>query len=232
MIAPISEARNTEQPLLALGLASARAYPAFVGRARGGLRARSRLSRVRHDRRGARSRRRRGARPRARDATRPRTSGPAAALDRGSPSGTGPRSAAAPCARRFPTITQSTRASWSRRWHKRACGWGWSCGSVRRWPAVIVSGDRVHGVRLADGEQLAADQVVVADRRLVGRGSTAFPTTRASRSGQSRDRSCAYTIRPDRGSLTRALRMQGSGYVVPRGDGRYVARRDDGGARL
>ena len=86
--------------------------------------------------------------------------------------------------------------------------------------AVILDGDRVTGVRLAGGELLVAGEVVVA----------AGPW-----SGQLRGLpdSAQVPIRPVKGQiiglhdphgpglLGRVLRMQ-PGYLVPRGDGRYV----------
>jgi glycine oxidase len=85
---------------------------------------------------------------------------------------------------------------------------------------VCVRGGRVGGVRLASGEAVRADQVVIA----AGVWSSSIP-------GVPDD--ARVPLRPVKGQtlrmhdpsgpglLTRVLRMS-PGYVVPRGDGRYV----------
>jgi glycine oxidase len=86
--------------------------------------------------------------------------------------------------------------------------------------AVNVAGDRVTGVRRADGTDVTADNVVVA----AGPWSGALDGVPAGAS---------IPVHPIKGQilrlhdpagpglLTRVLRMTG-GYLVPRGDGRYV----------
>ena len=220
MIAPISEARNTEQPLLHLGLASARAYPAFVGElteASGrdpGYLACGTIAAARDqddaealDRELA-MRRDLGLPVRRLLATEARRLEPGIApllrlaLEIPDDHAIDPRELVASLAQACLRVGVELRIG------AEVAG-------------VIVSGDRVHGVRLAGGEQLAADQVVVATGVWSG-GLAGIPDD------------ARVPIRPVKGQimrlhdptgpglLTRALRMQGSGYVVPRGDGRYV----------
>ena len=85
---------------------------------------------------------------------------------------------------------------------------------------VTIAGDRVTGVRLDDGERLVADHVVIA----AGAWSSAV---------RGLPNHAVVPIHPVKGQilrlhdpdgpglLTRVLRMTG-GYLVPRGDGRYV----------
>jgi glycine oxidase len=85
---------------------------------------------------------------------------------------------------------------------------------------VLVSHDRVTGVRLAGGDEVVAEQVVVA----AGVWSSRLPGI---------PEHATVPLRPVKGQtlqmhdpsgpglLTRVLRMS-PGYVVPRGDGRYV----------
>jgi glycine oxidase len=85
---------------------------------------------------------------------------------------------------------------------------------------LTVAGGRVRGVRLADGEQVGAEHVVVA--------AGAWTEALAGLPAEAR-----VPIHPVKGQilrlhdpagpglLTRVLRMTG-GYLVPRGDGRYV----------
>jgi glycine oxidase len=85
---------------------------------------------------------------------------------------------------------------------------------------VVVEGGRVSGVRLAEGERIAADSVVVA----AGPWSSSLDGIPAG---------ARVPVHPIKGQIlrlhdpagpglmTRVLRMTG-GYVVPRGDGRYV----------
>jgi glycine oxidase len=85
---------------------------------------------------------------------------------------------------------------------------------------LVGGGGRIHGVRLADGELIRADQVVVAAGPWSGELPGVPPEAR-------------IPLRPVKGQilalrdpsgpglLGRVLRMQ-PGYLVPRGDGRYV----------
>jgi glycine oxidase len=86
--------------------------------------------------------------------------------------------------------------------------------------AVSVSGERVAGVELIDGERVAAEQVVVA----------AGPWASRLRGVPEPSRVPIHPVKGQilrlhdpagPGLLTRVLRMR-TGYVVPRGDGRYV----------
>ena len=86
--------------------------------------------------------------------------------------------------------------------------------------SVTVSGERIRGVELRDGEGVSADQVVIA----CGPWSSQISGLPAE---------AVVPLHPIKGQimrlhdpsgpglLTRVLRMPG-GYVVPRGDGRYV----------
>jgi glycine oxidase len=86
---------------------------------------------------------------------------------------------------------------------------------------LLIRADRVRGVRLASGEELTADQVVIAagvwSGELAGVPEAEQVPVRPVKGQIIRLHDPAGP-----GLLTRALRMQGSGYVVPRGDGRYV----------
>ncbi len=85
---------------------------------------------------------------------------------------------------------------------------------------VLVSQDRVNGVRLAGGDEVVAEQVLIA----AGAWSSWLPGI---------PEQASVPVRPVKGQtlqmhdptgpglLTRVLRMS-RGYVVPRGDGRYV----------
>ncbi|HEY1508743.1 MAG TPA: glycine oxidase ThiO [Solirubrobacteraceae bacterium] len=97
---------------------------------------------------------------------------------------------------------------------------GGSVRSASEVTEVVVHDGRVRGVRLASGEQIAAEQVVIAagvwSDSIAGLPDHARVPLRAVK-GQ--------TLRmhdpSGPGLLTRVLRMS-PGYVVPRGDGRYV----------
>jgi glycine oxidase len=97
---------------------------------------------------------------------------------------------------------------------------GGSVRSASEVTEVVVHDGRVGGVRLASGEQIAAEQVVIAagvwSDSIAGLPDHARVPLRAVK-GQ--------TLRmhdpSGPGLLTRVLRMS-PGYVVPRGDGRYV----------
>jgi len=100
----------------------------------------------------------------------------------------------------------------------RRCG-----GELREGAAVAVvevSADRVRGVRLADGSVLAADQVVIAagvwSPQLEGIPAPARVPVRPVKGQIMRLHDPAGP-----GGLARVVRM-GPSYVVPRGDGRYV----------
>ncbi len=85
---------------------------------------------------------------------------------------------------------------------------------------VLVSGSRVCGARLADGEQVRAEQLVIAagvwSGELAGIPAEARVPIRPVKGQVMRLRDPAGA-----GLLTRVVRMA-PGYLVPRGDGRYV----------
>ena len=85
---------------------------------------------------------------------------------------------------------------------------------------VLVDGDRVEGVELTGGERIAADQVVIAAGawadQLDGLPAHARVPVRPVKGQIMRLRDPAGP-----GLLSRVIRMQ-PGYLVPRGDGRYV----------
>lgn len=85
---------------------------------------------------------------------------------------------------------------------------------------LLVDGERVHGVELEDGERLQAGTVVAASGawagELAGLPAAAGVPVRPVKGQILRLRDPAGS-----GLLGRVLRFEG-GYVVPRGDGRYV----------
>ena len=85
---------------------------------------------------------------------------------------------------------------------------------------LVLDGDRVAGVRLADGERVDADHVVIAagcwSNRLEGLPSEARPPLRPVKGQLVRLRDPSGP-----GLVTCALRSE-EVYLVPRGDGRYV----------
>ncbi len=85
---------------------------------------------------------------------------------------------------------------------------------------VEIAEDRVCGVRLADGSRVDAEQVVIA----AGVWSVQLGLPEAARVPVRPVKGQILTLHDPSGPglLTRALRMEGTGYVVPRGDGRYV----------
>jgi glycine oxidase len=219
MLAPVSEALVTEQPLLRLGLASAALYPGFVaeleeasGRDPGYLRCGTLLvARDRDEveelgrelavraRLGLAVERLRASEARAREPGLAPTL--RLALDIPDDHALDPRK-----------LTEALAAAVVRG------------GGVLRTGAevgaVSVSGERVAGVELIDGERVAAEQVVVA----------AGPWASRLRGVPEPSRVPIHPVKGQilrlhdpagPGLLTRVLRMR-TGYVVPRGDGRYV----------
>jgi glycine oxidase len=220
MIAPISEARSTEQRLLALSLASARAYPRFVaelsdasGEDPGYLQcgtlaaARDQDEALALDRelelrqtlglpvRRLRASEARGLEPALAPALR-------LALEVPDDHAIDPRKLTAALARAATAAGAAVQAGVD------VAG-------------VSIAAGRIDGVRLATGERVPAERVVVA----AGPWSGAL---------EGIPDGVRVPVRPVKGQilrlhdpagpglLSRALRMQGSGYVVPRGDGRYV----------
>ncbi len=220
MIAPISEARSREQPLLELGLASARAYPAFVeeliecsGRDPGYL-ACGTLAAAR-DRDEAAGLERELAlreslglpvrRIRASEARRLEPAlAPALrlALDVPDDHAIDPRKLAAAL------VVAAERA-------------GATVRAGVEVESIVIEDDRACGVMLAGGERMAVGAVVVAagvwSAALRGLPEEARVPVRPVKGQIIRLRDPAGP-----GLVTRALRMYGVGYVVPRGDGRYV----------
>jgi glycine oxidase len=219
MIAPISEARHSEQPLLRLGLASAHAYPDFVA---------SLIEASGHDPGYLAC----GTIAAARDRDE------AEALDRELALRQSlwlpvRRLLASEARRLEPSLAPALRLGLEvpddhaidpRKLTAALAEAGKHAGVTLR-TGVAAAGvehthDRVDGVRLADGELVAAEQVVIAAGVWCG-------TLRGIPDEM------RVPIRPVKGQilrlhdpggpglLSRALRMH-AGYVVPRGDGRYV----------
>ena len=219
MLAPVSEATPIEHPLLELGLASAAAYPAFVEELReltgidpGYLRCGSML--VARDvdeaealERELEMRRDLGLEVRRLRPSEARRREPALApsvrlaLEIPDDHAVDPRALVS-------ALTEACRHA------------GATIRTGAAVAAVEVDSGRVTGLRLADGEQLAAGQVVIAAGAWAGSLDGLPDEARVA-------------IRPVKGQILRlhdpagpgllngVLRMAG-GYVVPRGDGRYV----------
>jgi glycine oxidase len=219
MIAPIAEAEPSEQALLALALRSARAYPEFAAELREaagedpGLLECGTLC-VARDRDEAEALdRERAMREELGLPVERLTPSEARALEPGlAPTLRGALAFHRECAidpRSLTRVLQRAAAV--------------AGAAVRRHVEVseiVCRSGRVHGVRLAGGEQLAAAQVLVA----AGPWSATLPGL---------PEAARIPIRPVKGQIlrlrdpagpglfTRVLRMQ-PGYLVPRGDGRYV----------
>jgi glycine oxidase len=219
MLAPVSEATPVEQPLLGLGLASARAYPRFVaelaeasGEDPGLLECGTLL--VARDRDEAEALERELAMRRTLELevrrllpSEARRLEPSLAptlrlaLEIPDDHVIDPRQLTAALGRAVAHAGGEIRA-------------GTEVAGVR------VSGDRVHGVELGGGDWIAADQVVLAAGVWSGQLDGLPAPIRVPVhpvKGQ------ILTLRDlsGRGLLTRVLRMA-RGYLVPRGDGRYV----------
>lgn len=223
MLAPISEALLTEEPLLRLGLASARAYPSFIaaleeatGLQSGYLRCGTLLA--------------------ARDADEAEWLGRELAMrtalglevERLLPSRARRLEPALAPALRLALDVPDDHAVDPRKLTRALAEAVRHAGGIVRGGAHVTeltltlagSGSRITGVKLASGEKLAADQVVIA----AGPWSSTIE-------GIPED--ARVPLHPVKGQimrlhdpsgpglLTRALRMR-TCYVVPRGDGRYV----------
>lgn len=92
------------------------------------------------------------------------------------------------------------------------------CGGVRA--VVVANGARVEGVRLADGRQVRASQVVLAAGAWAG-GIDGLPDEARVPLRPVKGQILRLRDPAGAGLLTRVIRMQ-PGYLVPRGDGRYV----------
>jgi glycine oxidase len=219
MIAPIAEAAPREQALLALAIRSAHQYPSFVAELRdatgvdpgylhcGTLFVARDADEAEALKREQAMRESLGLRVRRVPASEARRMEPAlapslrAALEFADDRAIDPR-----------RLTAALVAAFT-----NAGGWLRAGAEVAE---LLAGEDGVHGVRLADGELIRAAQVVVA----AGPWSAQLPGLPAR---------ARIPIRPVKGQLlrlrdpsgpgllTRVLRMQ-PGYLVPRGDGRYV----------
>ncbi len=219
MIAPVSEARRTEQELLRLGLASAAAYPQFVAElveATGedpGYLACGTLAAARDDDDAAALERELILRQRLQLPVRRLRASEARRLE----------SALAPTLRLALEIPDDHAIDPRRLTAVLANAVTRAGGELRTGTEVAsvdIAADRVRGVRLAGGEQVPAEHVVIAAGIWSGEISGIPEQERVP-------------LRPVKGQilrlhdpagpglLTRALRTVG-GYVVPRGDGRYV----------
>jgi glycine oxidase len=218
MIAPVAEADAREPALLPLALASARAYPAFVAE----LEERSGLDAgylecgtlmVARDEDEARAlARERQIRERLGLTVTPLTPSRARALE----------PALAPALRGALELADDRAIDPLMLTRALAAALARAGGRLRRAAVaeVLVCGERAAGVRLAGGERLQAGQLLVAAGPWSGSLEGLPPFARVP-------------IRPVKGQLlrlrdpsgpgllTRVLRMQ-PGYLVPRGDGRYV----------
>jgi glycine oxidase len=220
MIAPISEARRREQPLLALGLESARAYPAFVEELReasgmdpGYLSCGTLVAARDADEAAGLERELELRVELGLPASRLRSSearqlepalAPAIrlALDVPDDHAIDPRLLTAALA------TAVTRAGVDLRVGVEVA-------------SVVVEGDHLGGVRLAGGELVGADQVVIAAGAWSG-AIAGLPDEARVPINPVKGQIIRLRDPAGPGLLTRALRMYGVGYVVPRGDGRYV----------
>jgi glycine oxidase len=220
MIAPISEARRTEQPLLGLSLASTRAYPQFIEELREasghdpGYLACGTIAVARDYDEAEALERELALRQELDLPVRRLRPSEARALE---PS-------LAP-ALRLALEVPDDHAIDPRTLTKALVQAATNAGVEIRTPAeverLVVSGERTTGVVLTNGERITADHVVLAtgvwSGSIVGLPDFAQVPIRPVKGQILRFHDASGP-----GLLTRALRMQGSGYVVPRGDGRYV----------
>jgi glycine oxidase len=217
MLAPVSEALLTERPLLALGLASAAAYPAFIaeieeaaGTATGYNRCGTLLAARDADEAEALGREL-AVRTRLGLSVQRLRASQARALE----------PALAPALRLALRIPDDHAVDPRRLVAALAIALARAGGQVRNRAEVAglrVAGDRVTGVDLLGGEHIAAGQVLVAA------GAWGVPGL---------PEPAQIPLRPVKGQIMRmrdpsgagllshVLRMRG-GYIVPRGDGRYV----------
>jgi glycine oxidase len=220
MIAPISEARRSEQPLLGLSLASARAYPQFIeeleeasGEEPGYLACGTLAVARDYDE----------AEALERELTlRQELDLPVRRLRPSEARALEPSLAPA---LRLALEVPDDHAIDPRTLIKALVLAAINAGVEIRTSAEIerlsITGERITGLVLTGGESITAEHVVIATGVWSG-----------SLGGLPDD--ARVPIRPVKGQIlrlhdpsgpglmTRALRMQGSGYVVPRGDGRYV----------
>jgi glycine oxidase len=219
MLAPVSEATPVEQPLLGLGLASARAYPGFVaelaeasGDDPGLLECGTLL--VARDRDEAEALERELAMRRAMELEVRRVL-PSEAR-RLEPS-------LAPVLRLALEIPDDHVIDPRKLTATLGHAVARAGGEIRTGTdvlGVLVSGDRVHGVELAGGEPITAEQVVLAagvwSHQLDG-----LPVPARVPVHPVKGQILGLRDPSGPGLVTRVLRMAG-GYLAPRGDGRYV----------
>lgn len=218
MIAPIAEAEPTEQPLLELALRSAASYPEFVaeleresGMSAGYLRCGT-LMAARDDDEAEALVREQAMRERLGLAVRRLTATEARRLEPG----------LAPRFRAALEFAEDRAIDPRRLTAALAAAFTRAGGELVRGAVdeVLTVGGGVSGVALTDGRRIAAEQVVIAagpwSGAIGGLPEHARVPLRPVKGQILRLRD------PDGpGLLTRVLRMQ-PGYVVPRGDGRYV----------
>jgi len=220
MLGPIAEASTGEEPLLALGLASARIYPSFVS----DLVASSGIQDVGYLRCGTMLVARDG------DEAEALVRELELRLRLGLRVG---RLRASEARRREPALAPSLRLALDvpddhaidprKLTAALAMGVRRAGGQVRNRAPVaelVLGGDRVRGVVLADGTRVSGDQVVIA----AGAWSTevaGIPPHARVRISPVKGQILRLHDPAGPGLLSCVVRMTG-GYVVPRGDGRYV----------
>ncbi len=218
MIAPIAEAAPSEQPLLKLALASAEAYPGFVvelaheSALDPGYLSCGTLMTARDADEAQALAREQAMRERLGLAVRRLTASQARALEPAlAPTFRGALEFADDRAVDPRRLTAALASAFTR------AGGELVRGEVR---AVELAGDVVEGVALADGGRVACAQVVIAAGPWSGAiGGLPAPARIPLRPVKGQILRLRDPDGP--GLLTRVLRMQ-PGYVVPRGDGRYV----------
>lgn len=217
MLAPVSEVLLTEQPLLRLGLASARAYPGFVAELQEAAGVDTGYYRS-------------GTLLAARDADEAEALGRELAL-RTRLGLTVTRLRASEARRLEPALAPALRLALEipddhaidprRVTAALAIALARAGGELRNRVEVsrlIVAHGRVSGVALAGGETIAAEQVVLA----MGAWSLdGIPAEAQLRLRPVKGQIMRMRDPSGPGLLSRVVRMRG-GYIVPRGDGRYV----------
>jgi glycine oxidase len=217
MLAPVSEALLTEQPLLRLGLASAEAYPDFVAE----LEAAAGVETGYY---------RRGTLLAARDADEAEALGRELAL-RTRLGLTVSRLRASEARQLEPALAPVLRLALEipddhaidprRLTSALAIALARAGGELRTRVDVVSlarQGDRATGVVLGSGETISADQVVLATGAWSPEG---IPEDARVRLRPVKGQIMRMRDPSGAGLLTRVVRFRG-GYVVPRGDGRYV----------
>jgi len=230
MLAPVSEALLTEQPLLRLGLASAASYPSFVaeveesaGVSTGYVRCGTLLAARDADDAEALGREL-ALRTRLGLAVERLRASEARQLE----------PALAPALRLALHIPDDHAIDPRRLLHALSIALGHAGGELRTGAAaqeIVLAGDRVAGVRLADGQTVSAEHVLISSGpwTIAGLPEAARVPLRPVKGQILRlhdpaDPRTGGVANGDAGSpglIEHVLRFRG-GYVVPRGDGRYV----------